>query len=102
MDGCDTEWRSLQQSLRRTGSVEKSGRRMDQENRKAGEPELHRRWSCFPDFRIDQTQAAYFWSDFSGTVPPPGHWTQIALALAASNRLDLPAEVRLFALVQVA
>jgi len=50
----------------------------------------------------DQTQAAYVRSDFSGTVAPPGPWVQITLALAASNRLDLPDKVRLFALVQVA
>ena len=54
------------------------------------------------DRTSDQTQAAYFWSDFSGTVTPPGHWTQITLALAASNRLVLSDKVRLFALVHVA
>ena len=49
----------------------------------------------------DQTQAARFWSDFSGTVTPPGHWTQITLALAQSNHLALPDKARLLALVHI-
>ena len=50
----------------------------------------------------DQTQAARFWSDFSGTVTPPGHWTQITLALAQSNHLVLSEKAHLLALVQIA
>lgn len=50
----------------------------------------------------DQTEAARFWSDFSGTVTPPGHWTQITLALAQSNHLALSDKVHLLALVHVA
>ncbi len=50
----------------------------------------------------DQTLAARFWSDFSGTVTPPGHWTQITLALAQSNRLSLPDKAHLLALVHIA
>ena len=50
----------------------------------------------------DQTVAARFWSDFTGTATPPGHWAQITLALARSNNLALPEKVRLFALVQTA
>ena len=50
----------------------------------------------------DQTLAARFWSDFSGTVTPPGHWTQITLALAQSNRLALPEKAHLLALVHIA
>lgn len=54
------------------------------------------------DRTADQTQAARFWSDFSGTVTPPGHWTQITLALAQSNHLVLSEKARLLALVQIA
>lgn len=50
----------------------------------------------------DQTLATRFWSDFSGTVTPPGHWTQITLALAQSNHMNLVEKVRLFALVHIA
>ena len=50
----------------------------------------------------DQTQAALFWSDFSGTLTPPGHWTQITLALARSNHLATVEKVRLLALVHIA
>ncbi len=50
----------------------------------------------------DQTEAARFWSDFTGTVTPPGHWTQITLALSKSNHLALEDKTRLLALVHVA
>lgn len=50
----------------------------------------------------DQSQAAQFWSDFTGTVTPPGHWTQITLALARSNHLSLKERVHLLALVHLA
>lgn len=50
----------------------------------------------------DQTEAARFWSDFTGTVTPPGHWTQITLALAQSNHLALVDKARLLALVHIA
>ena len=50
----------------------------------------------------DQTEAARFWSDFTGTVTPPGHWTQITLALAQSNHLALADKAHLLALVHIA
>ncbi len=50
----------------------------------------------------DQTLAARFWSDFTGTVTPPGHWTQITLALCSSNQVALPEKARLLALVHIA
>lgn len=50
----------------------------------------------------DQTLATRFWSDFTGTVTPPGHWTQITLALARSNHLALADKAHLLAVVQVA
>ncbi|HAB17483.1 MAG TPA: hypothetical protein DCE44_13655 [Verrucomicrobiales bacterium] len=50
----------------------------------------------------DQTLAANFWSDFSGTVTPPGHWTQITLAISQSNSVPLVDKARLLALVHIA
>ena len=51
----------------------------------------------------DQTAFARFWSDLPGvTFTPPGHWNQIAEDAAMSRRLGLPAEARLFALLDIA
>jgi hypothetical protein len=51
----------------------------------------------------DQTAYARFWSDLPGvTFTPPGHWNQIAEDAAMSRRLSLPAEARLFALLDIA
>jgi hypothetical protein len=51
----------------------------------------------------DQTAFARFWSDLPGvTFTPPGHWNQIAQDAAMSRRLTLPAEARLFALLDIA
>jgi hypothetical protein len=51
----------------------------------------------------DQTAFARFWSDLPGlTFTPPGHWNQIAEDAAMSRRLTLPAEARLFALLDIA
>jgi hypothetical protein len=55
-----------------------------------------------PTAPADQTVAARFWSDFSGTVTPPGHWTQITLALAQSNHLALSEKAHLLAIVHIA
>jgi hypothetical protein len=51
----------------------------------------------------DETAFARFWSDLPGvTFTPPGHWNQIAQDAAMSRRLSLPAEARLFALLDIA
>lgn len=50
----------------------------------------------------EQTLIATFWSDFSYTVMPPGHWQQIAATLARSRRLDLGETARAFALLSLA
>jgi hypothetical protein len=51
----------------------------------------------------DQTAFARFWSDLPGTTyTPPGHWNQVAEDAAMSQRLTLPAEARLFALLDIA
>jgi hypothetical protein len=47
------------------------------------------------------TETAHFWSDFSYTTSPPGHWNDIARDLAA-DRLDLVACARLFAVLNLA
>lgn len=50
----------------------------------------------------DQTEAARFWSDFSYTVTPPGHWNRIAAACIAERRLSTREVTRLFAQLNVA
>ncbi len=50
----------------------------------------------------EQTQTAVFWSDFSYTSMPPGHWHLIAADIVRSNPLPLAEEARLFALVSLA
>lgn len=47
-----------------------------------------------------ETESAHFWSDFSYTTSPPGHWNDIARQLAA--RLDLRESARLFAQLNLA
>ncbi len=47
-----------------------------------------------------ETQTAHFWSDFSYTTSPPGHWNDIARQLAA--RLSVKESARLFALLNLA
>jgi hypothetical protein len=50
----------------------------------------------------EQSQIATFWSDFSYTAMPPGHWHEIAAAIAQDRELDLADTARLFALISVA
>lgn len=50
----------------------------------------------------DQTEVAHFWSDFSYTSMPPGHWHLIALTIARSKNASLPESARLFALLSMA
>ena len=50
----------------------------------------------------EQTLAARFWSDFSYTPGPPGHWNEIARRLAAERRLSLKQSARLFARLNTA
>ena len=45
----------------------------------------------------DQAIIARFWSDFSYTITPPGHWNQIALAIAAERQFTLLQEAHLMA-----
>jgi hypothetical protein len=50
----------------------------------------------------DQSLAATFWSDFSYTESPPGHWNDIASAICKEKNLTLIATARLFALINLA
>jgi membrane-associated phospholipid phosphatase len=50
----------------------------------------------------EQSEIALFWSDFSYTGMPPGHWHEIASTIAADRQLPLAESARLFALLSVA
>jgi hypothetical protein len=50
----------------------------------------------------DQTQIARFWSDFSYTATPPGHWHEIAISIAQTKNNSLTENARLFALLSLA
>jgi hypothetical protein len=50
----------------------------------------------------EQSQIAVFWSDFSYTATPPGHWHEIAATIARDRGLALAETARLFALISVA
>jgi hypothetical protein len=50
----------------------------------------------------EQTQIAIFWSDFSYTSMPPGHWHQIAASICRERHTSLEDTARLFALLSVA
>ena len=50
----------------------------------------------------EQAEIAEFWSDFSYTQTPPGHWQDIAAAIARSRGHSLAANARLFALLSLA
>jgi membrane-associated phospholipid phosphatase len=49
----------------------------------------------------EQTEIARFWSDFSYTVTPPGHWNEIAREIAKQRNDSLVENARLFALLNV-
>lgn len=50
----------------------------------------------------EQSLIAVFWSDFSYTAMPPGHWHEIAATIAAKKGNTLEENARLFALVSLA
>ncbi len=50
----------------------------------------------------EQTLIARFWSDFSYTVTPPGHWNQFAQNISTNFGLSLAQNARLFALLNIA
>lgn len=54
------------------------------------------------DRTAEQSQIATFWSDFSYTAMPPGHWHEITATLAREHRLSLTESARLMALIGLA
>ncbi len=50
----------------------------------------------------EQSLIADYWSDFSYTAMPPGHWHEIAATIARDRQLSVPATARLFALLGLA
>lgn len=50
----------------------------------------------------EQSEIAMFWSDFSYTSSPPGHWQEIAAAIARDSSHTLVENARLFALLSLA
>jgi hypothetical protein len=50
----------------------------------------------------EQSTIAVFWSDFSYTVTPPGHWQEIAATIARVRGHTLAENARLFALLSLA
>jgi membrane-associated phospholipid phosphatase len=50
----------------------------------------------------DQTQIALFWKDATGTSFAFGHWNTITQGVSAQRGLDVVADARLFALVNIA
>ena len=50
----------------------------------------------------EQTRIAQFWSDFSYTMTPPGHWNVIAQDVAKKKKMSLAENARLFALLNIA
>lgn len=50
----------------------------------------------------EQSEIAVFWSDFSYTAMPPGHWHEIAATIARDRNNTLAENARLFALISLA
>ena len=50
----------------------------------------------------EQSQIVVFWSDFSYTAMPPGHWHEIAATIAENRGNTLEENARLFALLSLA
>jgi hypothetical protein len=50
----------------------------------------------------EQSDIATFWSDFSYTAMPPGHWQEIAADIVRERRTSLAETARLFALLSLA
>lgn len=49
----------------------------------------------------EQTMIARFWSDFSYTTSPAGHWNDIARSLSLERKLGVAEAARLFAILDV-
>ena len=55
-----------------------------------------------PTRTADQTEIARFWSDFSYTAMPPGHFHEIAITISQNEGLSLTENARLFGLLGIA
>jgi hypothetical protein len=55
-----------------------------------------------PTRTSEQTLVAWFWSDFSYTTSPPGHWNDIARQMSLERSLSLRQSAWLFALLNAA
>lgn len=55
-----------------------------------------------PGRTAEQTESAVFWSDFSYTAMPPGHWHEIAAGIARDQGTGLVETARLMALLSLA
>ncbi len=65
--------------------------------------EVHRLGSSTSVERTEkETQIAHFWSDFSYTAMPPGHWQEIASTIASEAGTDLSGTARLMGLLSLA
>jgi hypothetical protein len=66
--------------------------------------ETVRRWGGAESVErsAEQGEIARFWSDFSYTVTPPGHWHEIAATLVDRRGWSLLEEARMFALLGLA
>lgn len=62
-------------------------------------PVRHRLWTVRT---AEQSQVAVFWSDFSYTAMPPGHWHEIAATIAQNRGNTLAENARMFALLSLA
>ncbi len=49
----------------------------------------------------EQTEIAKFWSDFSYTVTPPGHWNEAAQAVTAARQMPLEKKAEVFAVLNI-
>ncbi len=50
----------------------------------------------------EQSDIAVFWSDFTYTSSPPGHWNEIAQVVAEEKNLSVIASARLFCILNLA
>jgi membrane-associated phospholipid phosphatase len=49
----------------------------------------------------EQTRIAEFWSDFSYTVTPAGHWNDITRSIVLNRKMSLEENARVFALLNI-
>ena len=55
-----------------------------------------------PTRTVEQSEIAVFWSDFSYTAMPPGHWHEVAMVIARNRANTLSQNARMLALISLA